>query len=49
MAKQTNKITPPKLPKKGKYDIHLTVNATPDQLLTALINTPPKNSKILKK
>jgi len=31
--------------KKGKYDITLKVNMTPDELLKKMLNTPPKKGK----
>ena len=31
--------------KKGKYDITLKVNMTPDELLKKMLNTPSKKDK----
>ena len=35
--------------KKGKYDIAVKTNLTPDELFKKAINTPIKNSRIKKK
>lgn len=49
MTKSKKKATAKPTQKKGKYDIIVKTNLSPDELFKLAANTPIKNSKIKKK